>query len=45
MFTSHHQNAGLNHKSRNTANETFEKMAKFKYLGTTNKLKLYSWQN
>jgi hypothetical protein len=34
MITSHHPNSGQNHNIR-TANESFEKVATFKYLGTT----------
>jgi hypothetical protein len=34
MIMSHHQNSGQNQNIR-TANESFEKVRKFKYLGTT----------
>jgi hypothetical protein len=34
MITSRHQNLGQNQNIR-TANESFEKVAEFKYLGTT----------
>jgi hypothetical protein len=34
MIMSRHQNSGQNH-NKMTANESFENVAKFKYLGTT----------
>jgi hypothetical protein len=39
MIMSHHQNSGQNQNIR-IANESFEKVATFKYLGTTLKIRM-----
>jgi hypothetical protein len=44
MLPSRHQNDGQNHDIK-TANRSFENVAQFKYLGTTDKSKSYSGGN